>query len=143
VGQSPNFLGRSPPAFAFLGYGLIVLAGIIMLVQSARASRGRDGSHALTAGIGLLPCPLTISVLGFAWTQSSAAMVALVLLSLALEISMTIGTVVVLAIMVRNNAGAALVGKLPELERGAQIIQRIAAVAIIVLGLYAVAVLPR
>ena len=56
---------------------------------------------------------------------------------------MTIGTVAVLAIMVRNNAGAALVGKLPELERGAQIIQRIAAVAIIVLGLYAVAVLPR
>ena len=38
-----------------------------------------DGVHALTAGVGLLPCPLTISVLGFAWTQGSAVMVGLVL----------------------------------------------------------------
>ena len=68
-----------------VGYGLIVLAGLMMLVQSLRVSANtHDGAHALTAGIGLLPCPLTISVLGFAWAQSSAAMVGLVLLSLAL-----------------------------------------------------------
>jgi ABC-type nickel/cobalt efflux system permease component RcnA len=143
IGQSPNFLGRSPPAFALVGYGLIVLAGIIMLVQSARANRAHGGSHALTAGIGFLPCPLTISVLGFAWTQSSAAMVGVALLSLALGISLTIGTVAVLAIMVRGTAGVALAGRLPELERGARILQGLAAVVIIGLGIYAMAVLAR
>ena len=72
VGQSPNFLGRGSPGFTAIGYCLIILAGAIMLVQSLRPRSGHDGAHALTAGVGLLPCPLTISVLGFAWAQSSA-----------------------------------------------------------------------
>ncbi len=90
IGKSPLLFGRPSPSFTAVGYGLIVLAGLIMLVQSLRSSRGQhgDGGHALTAGIGLLPCPLTISVLGFAWSQSSMAMVALVLVSLGLGISL-------------------------------------------------------
>lgn len=44
----------------------------------------------LTGGIGLLPCPLTISVLAFAWIQGTAVMVAVVLATLALGIATTI-----------------------------------------------------
>lgn len=143
VGQSPSLLGRGSPAFTAVGYGLIVVAGFMMLVQSLRSASPHDGAHALTAGIGLLPCPLTISVLGFAWAQSSAAMVGLVLLSLALGISLTIGAVAVFAILAHNTAGAALASRVPQLERGARIAQALAAVAIIVLGAYTIAVLPR
>jgi nickel/cobalt exporter len=143
VGQSPNSLGRGSPGFTAVGYGLIVLAGAIMLVQSLRPTSGHDGAHALTAGVGLLPCPLTISVLGFAWAQSSGAMVGLVLASLALGISLTIGTVAVLAIVVRGTMGAALATRLPQLEQGARVVQGVAAVAIIVLGTYTLAWLPR
>jgi nickel/cobalt transporter (NicO) family protein len=143
VGQTPSLLGRPSPTFTAVGYGLIVLAGMMMLAQSLRFGSGHDGTRALTAGIGLLPCPLTISVLGFAWAQSSAAMVGLVLLSLACGISLTIGTVAILAIIVRGAAGAALADRLPQLERGARIIQGLAAVAIITLGTYAIAMLPR
>ena len=76
---------RPAPAFMRFCDGLIIFAGLIMIVQSVRAGHTHaDGAHSLTAGIGLLPCPLTISVLGFAWTQSSAVMVGLVLLSLGL-----------------------------------------------------------
>ena len=143
VGQSPTFLGRGSPGFTAVGYGLIVLAGAIMLVQSLRPSSGHDGAHALTAGVGLLPCPLTISVLGFAWAQTSVAMVGLVLASLALGISLTIGTVAVLAIVVRGTMGAALASRLHQLEQGARVVQGVAAVAIIVLGTYTLAWLLR
>jgi ABC-type nickel/cobalt efflux system permease component RcnA len=103
LGQLPPMLGRNPPTFTAIGYGLIVLAGVVMLVQSLRPAGGAHGSAvALTAGISLLLCPLTISVLGFAWAQSSAAMVVLVLLSLALGISLTIGCVALLAILARS-----------------------------------------
>src|SRR3954463_7968652 len=68
VGQLPSISGRPSPTFMMIGYSLIVVAGIVMLYQSMRpAHAAHDGVHALTAGIGLLPCPLTISVLGFAW----------------------------------------------------------------------------
>ena len=68
LGQMPSVLGRNPPTFTAIGYGLIVLAGVVMLVQSLRPQGGaHGGAVALTAGVGLLPCPLTISVLGFAW----------------------------------------------------------------------------
>jgi ABC-type nickel/cobalt efflux system permease component RcnA len=144
VGQSPSFLGRGSPGFAAVGYGLIVLAGVVMLIQSLRAGNGvHDGSHALTAGIGLLPCPLTISVLGFAWAQGSAAMVGLVLLSLALGISLTIGVVAVAAILARSAAGAVIADHAPQLERYARIAQMLAAVAIIILGTYAIVAVPR
>ena len=108
-----------------------------MLIQSLRPTHAaHDGVHALTAGIGLLPCPLTISVLGFAWAQGTAAMVGLVLLSLALGISATIGIVAVLAIVARNTVGTALADRLPQIERGARILQSIAGLAIIAIGLY-------
>ena len=144
VGQSPSFLGRGSPGFTAVGYGLIVLAGMVMLIQSLRpGSYVHDGAHALTAGIGLLPCPLTISVLGFAWAQSSTAMVGLVLASLALGISLTIGAVAVAAILARNTMGAVLAHRLHQFERGARIVQALAAAAIIMLGIYAIATLPR
>jgi nickel/cobalt transporter (NicO) family protein len=143
VGQSPSFLGRGSPTFTVVGYGLIVVAGAIMLVQSLRSGIAHDGAHALTAGIGLLPCPLTISVLGFAWAQSSAVMVGLALLSLALGISLTIGTVAVLAILARSTAGVVLVGRISQLERGARVVQSVAAILIIAFGIFAIAALPR
>jgi ABC-type nickel/cobalt efflux system permease component RcnA len=142
IGQSPSFWGRGSPGFTAVGYGLIVFAGLMMLLQSLRSANAHDSAHALTAGIGLLPCPLTISVLGFAWAQSSPAMVGLVLGSLALGISLTIGTVAVVAILARGTAGAALASRFPRFERNARIAQAIAAVAIITLGTYAIAALP-
>src|SRR5262245_30725284 len=144
LGQLPSMLGRNPPTFTAIGYGLIVVAGLVTLVQSLRPERGpHGGAVALTAGIGLLPCPLTISVLGFAWAQSSAAMVALVLLSLALGISLTIGCVALLAIVARATIGTALIHQLPQLERGARILQGAAAVCIIALGSYTIVMLVR
>jgi ABC-type nickel/cobalt efflux system permease component RcnA len=143
LGQTPWLLGRGPPGFAVVGYGLIIVAGVLMLVQSLRSSSSTHDVHALTAGIGLLPCPLTISVLGFAWLQSSIAMVGVVLLSLALGISATIGIVAVAAILARASMGAALAHRLPQLERGSRILQGAAAIAIITLGTYALATLHR
>lgn len=136
VGQVPSLWGRSSPGFTAFGYGLIIVAGLVMIGQSLRPSHSHvDGTSALTAGIGLLPCPLTISVLGFAWTQSSAVMVGLVLVSLALGIALTIGSVATAAIMARATLGAALAGYLPGLERWARLLQGIGGAAIVVIGL--------
>ena len=108
-----------------------------MLFQSIKPAHvGYDDAHALTAGIGFLPCPLTISVLGFAWVQGSAAMVAMVLLSLALGITLTIGVVAVAAILARDTMGATLAHRLPALERRARLMQGLAAIAIIAIGVY-------
>jgi nickel/cobalt transporter (NicO) family protein len=137
IGQVPSITGRGSPTFIIVGYGLIVFAGVVMLIQSLRPIHGtHDGAGALTAGIGLLPCPLTISVLGFAWAQGTAAMVGLVLLSLAFGIAATIGIVAVLAIAARATLGASLIHHLPVLDRGARVLQGMAAVAIIAIGLY-------
>ena len=135
VGQAPSMLGRGPPVFTVFGYGLIVLAGLMMIVQSLRAGHCYDGTHSLTAGIGLLPCPLTISVLGFAWSQSSAIMVGLVLVALALGIALTIGAVASGAILGRRSLGAALGVYLPSLERWSRIMQGFAGGLIVAIGL--------
>jgi nickel/cobalt transporter (NicO) family protein len=144
VGQPTSLTERGSPAFLALGYGLIVFAGAIMLMQSLRsAPHPHGGAHALTAGIGLLPCPLTISVLGFAWAQNSPVMVALVLASLAAGIATTIGIVAVLAILARDRMGALLAHRLPQLDLGARAVQGVAAAAVMALGLYAAATLLR
>jgi hypothetical protein len=91
---------------------------------------------ALTTGIGLLPCPLTISVLGFVWAQSPAVMVGLVLLSLALGISLTSHSR-------PQHRGHSPHARLPQLERRVRILQAAAAVCIIALGTYAMAALVR
>jgi nickel/cobalt transporter (NicO) family protein len=136
VGQAHSITGRGSPTFTLLGYGLIIFAGAVMLFQSLRpASAGHDGAHALTGGIGLLPCPLTISVLGFAWVQGTALMVGVVLVSLALGIATTIGIVAVVTILTRHTLGQAIAHRLPQLERGARVMQGIAGVVIIVIGL--------
>ncbi len=135
IGQAPSISGRGSPAFTAFGYGLVIVAGVIMLYQSVRPAHAHhDGEHALTAGIGLLPCPLTISVLGFAWVQSSAAMVGLVLVSLALGIALTIGIVALLAIVARRFLGAAVSTWLPGLERWARVLQGFAGGLIVIIA---------
>lgn len=134
VGQMPSTFGRNSPTFTAIGYGLIILAGAIMVVQSLRVGSSHDGAHTLTAGIGLLPCPLTISVLGFAWTQSSLGMVLVVLVSLALGISLTIGLVTLAAIIGRRVLGVALASYLPLFERWSRIVQAAAGVLIVAIG---------
>jgi nickel/cobalt transporter (NicO) family protein len=137
IGQAPSISGRGSPAFTAFGYALIVGAGIIMVFQSVRPAHAHgDGGHTLTAGIGLLPCPLTISVLGFAWIQGNSLMVGMVLISLALGISLTIGTVALLAILARNTLGAVLGEYLRGLEGAARLVQGFAGALIIVIGLY-------
>lgn len=139
VGQAPSMFGRSSPTFTAFGYSLIVVAGAMMLYQSVRPTpHSHDGSHALIAGMGLLPCPLTISVIGFAWLQSSAAMVGLILVSLALGISLTIGLVAVAAIIGRATMGKGLAARLPQFNRGARIVQGVAGTLIVLIGVYAV-----
>ena len=140
VGQAHSITGRGSPTFTVLGYGLIIVAGAVMLFQSVRpASAGHDGAHALTGGIGLLPCPLTISVLGFAWVQGTAVMVTVVLAALALGIATTIGIVAVVTILARHTLGHALAQRLPQLERGARVLQGMAGGAIIVIGVLTLA----
>jgi ABC-type nickel/cobalt efflux system permease component RcnA len=142
VGQTSNITGRGSPSFAALGYGLIVAAGALMLVQSLRPARPARGEiYALTAGIGFLPCPLTISVLGFAWAQATVAMVGLVVLSLALGIATTIAVVAVAAILARGTVGAAVADRLPDLERWARLLQGMAGLAIMAIGAYTLATL--
>jgi nickel/cobalt exporter len=135
VEQAPSMMGRGSPAFTAFGYGLIMVAGVIMIVQSLRSGPTHaDGTHSLTAGIGLLPCPLTISVLGFAWTQGSTVMVGLVLVSLALGISLTIGAVALGAILARRSLGMALGMYLPNIERWSRVTQGVAGVLIVAIG---------
>lgn len=139
--RTSSVLGRPSPAFTTFGYGLIALAGVLMLVQSLQGSRGHrmDGAGALTAGIGLLPCPLTISVLGFAWSQSSTVMVATVLLSLGLGIALTIGLVAAAAVLARLYLGAALASHLPVLDRWAHFLQGLIGALILALAIYTIA----
>jgi nickel/cobalt exporter len=135
VGQAHSLTGRGSPTFSVVGYGLIIVAGAVMLFQSVRpASADHDGAHVLTGGIGLLPCPLTISVLGFAWVQGTAVMVTVVLAALALGIATTIGIVAVATILARQTLGQALAQRLPQLERGARVLQGAAGVAIIAIA---------
>ncbi len=136
AGQAPSVLGRGSPAITALGYGLIVIAGLVMIGQSVRPHTVHgDGAHTLTAGMGLLPCPLTISVLGFAWTQASLAMIGLVVVSLTLGIALTIGAVALGAIAGRRLLGAAAHVYMPGLVRWSRVIQGAAGVLIVAIGL--------
>jgi len=140
LSQAPSVLGRASPTFTAFGYALIILSGAMMLAQSAWSiGPHRDGAHPLTAGIGLLPCPLTISVLGFAWLQATALMVIVALVALALGIATTIGLVALLAIFARRRLSATIAGKLPQMEPGSRILQGISGGAIVILGLLALA----
>lgn len=138
LNQLTLMTGRASPSFTILGYALIIVAGGLMLAQSLRlrADHVDEHGHALVAGIGLLPCPLTISVLGFAWTQSTPPMVGLVLLALALGISLTIGLVAFLAVMARRSVGAVLSGRLSDLERWGRLTQGAAGAIIVLIGVY-------
>ena len=142
IGQMPTMFGRSSPSFAVLGYALIVVAGAIMLFQSIRHVQSHThGDRAIIAGIGVLPCPLTISVLGFAWSQGSAAMIGLMVASLALGIAMTIGLVAIAAITARRFLDSLLVSTVPRIEHWARWSQGVAGVAIIGIGAYMIATL--
>ncbi len=137
VGQSPSISGRGLPWFTVFGYSLIIFAGAIMLWQSVRPSHTHEhGTGTITAGMGLLPCPLTISVLGFAWIQGTAMIVGLVLIALTLGIATTIGLVAVAAILSRHIVGTALSTHLLGIERWGRIIQGTAGAAIVAIGLY-------
>jgi len=108
----------------------------MMLIQSLRPAGHPHSGHALTAGVGLLPCPLTISVLGFAWVQSTAPMVALVLLSLTAGIATTIGAVALLVIVFRSSVGAAFADRLPRIETKARVLQGVAGAVIVAIALW-------
>jgi nickel/cobalt exporter len=138
IGQSVSLSGRGSPWFTIFGYGLIVFAGLIMLWQSLRQSHQQHHHHtgAITLGVGLLPCPLTISVLGFAWIQGTPMMVLLVLIALTLGIATTIGLVAVAAIASRRLAGAAVATHVSGLERWSRVLQGLAGATIISIGIY-------
>jgi ABC-type nickel/cobalt efflux system permease component RcnA len=133
--QIPSIAARGSSAFAAAGYGLIVVAGLILVWQALWPRRNhQDGAHALTAGIGLLPCPLTVSVLGFAWVQSNAVGIGLVLVSLALGIGFTIGMVALFVIIARRIAGLGFGRWLHGFERGARFVQVGAGLLVVAIG---------
>jgi ABC-type nickel/cobalt efflux system permease component RcnA len=136
VGRIPFTMGRPSGGFSLAGYALIAIAGVMMVAQSLRPSGHPHSAHALAAGVGLLPCPLTISVLGFAWVQSTASMVFVVLLSLTAGIATTIGAVALLAILFRLSIGAAPIERLPRMERNARVLQGVAGAAIVAIALW-------
>jgi nickel/cobalt exporter len=136
VGQLPSMTARGLPLFAVTGYGLILFAGLLMIWQSVRPRGADSHPHVLTAGIGLLPCPLTITVLGFAWAQSAASMIALMLVALAAGIAFTIGMVALLAIGGRRFFRRVLAAWLPQFERAARWLQGVAGMLIAVVALY-------
>jgi ABC-type nickel/cobalt efflux system permease component RcnA len=139
VSRAPVMTGRGNTQwFAVIGYALILLAGLLMVIQSWRAHGHATNRHMLTAGIGLLPCPLTITVLGFAWAQAAGIMVAVVLVSLASGIAFTIGAVTLLAIVGRRFLGQTVLEKLPHFERWARMLQAVAGAAIVVVAGYAI-----
>jgi len=109
-----------------------------MIFQSLRHASAAGQPHVLTAGIGLLPCPLTITVLGFAWAQGAGPMIVVVLIALASGIAFTIGVVALIAILSRRWLGHALAEKLPRFERAARYLQLAAGVAIVALAAYAI-----
>lgn len=137
LSQVPIMTSRGSPVFTLVGYGLILLAGVIMIFQSVRPAAGEGHPHVLTAGIGMLPCPLTITVLGFAWAQGAGLMVAVVLLALAAGIAFTIGTVALLAISGRRLLGQILADRISSLERFARILQGVAGTIIVVVAAFA------
>ena len=61
-------------------------------------------------------------------------MVAVVLAALALGIATTIGIIAVVTILSRHALGQGLARRLPQLQRGAWILQSVAGVAIIGIG---------
>jgi nickel/cobalt transporter (NicO) family protein len=136
LGHMPLMVARGSPFFSVTGYGLIIFAGVVMLIHSLWPVRASVHAGVLAIGVGLLPCPLTISVLGFAWAQSSGLMVALVLVSLAAGIAFTIGTVALLAIAARRSLGHVLVQRLDGFQRGAMVLQGIAGAAIVAIAGY-------
>jgi ABC-type nickel/cobalt efflux system permease component RcnA len=136
VSQTPLMTGRGSPFFLVTGYGLILVAGIVMLVQSLRPASTAAHPHVLTLGVGLLPCPLTISVLGFAWAQASGPSVMIVLMALAAGIAFTIGVVAVLAILLRRYAGHALAHRISGFALWGRRLQAMAGAAIIVIAIY-------
>lgn len=138
VNQMPAMTGRGSPGFAVAGYGLIAVAGALMIFQTLRSGSAGMRPHVLTVGIGLLPCPLTITVLGFAWAQGVGPMTAVVLFTLAAGIAFTIGLVAVLAILGRRCIGPALIDRMPGFERGARALQSTAGALIIVIAAYAI-----
>jgi len=138
ISQTPVMTTRGSPFFSITGYGLILFAGLVMIVQSLRSASTHAGPHVLTAGIGLLPCPLTITVLGFAWAQAIGPMVAVVLVALAAGIAFTIGIVALLAILGRRLLGHAFAERLPRFERNARILQGVAGAVIVALAAYAI-----
>jgi hypothetical protein len=72
----------------------------------------------------------------FAWVQSSPFMVGLVLVSLALGIALTIGSVAVVAILARQRLGLALASYLPALDFWGRIAQGLAGGLIVAIGAY-------
>lgn len=138
VSKTPFMTSRGAPEFVLIGYGFILLAGLIMLIQSLRPASAGLHPHVLTLGIGLLPCPLTIMVLGFAWAQATSLMVAVVLVSLAGGIAFTIGAVALAAILARRFLGQVPLQRISSLERGARVIQGIAGAAIMVVAGYSI-----
>ncbi len=134
VTQSPLMTGRNSPFFAVTGYSFILIAGAVLLVQSLRPVPSISRPHALTLGVGLLPCPLTITVLGFAWAQSDGAMVVVVLVALAAGITFTIGTVALGSIMLRRFAGQALAQRIFRLGPAARYLQGTAGATIIAIA---------
>lgn len=122
--------------FTVFGYALIVFAGLIMLWQSFRPSHEHShGSGTITAGIGLLPCPLTISVLGFARIQGTTAMAGFILIALTRGIATT-SVLLPWPQSCRGTSSERRSALTLGIGRWGRVVQGIAGAAVIAIGLY-------
>jgi len=143
-GTAVSSFGR--PAGAALGiqsisYAIITLFGIYYLYQALRRPGHRTldaevhGGGLLPYVVGVLPCPLTMLVVTFAWVQSSIAMGLVLAAVIAVGSALAIALVGALGMLVR--AGAIL-GFDPQGRRYAQALGGLeiaSSLAILVLGL--------
>jgi nickel/cobalt transporter (NicO) family protein len=135
VKQSPLGTGRSPLPLAIVGAGFIVLAGVMMIWRAVRRdTHTHDDAHSLTFGIGLLPCPVTVSVLSFAWLQSSVLMMTATIFSLALGIGSTIVTVALAANATQRLLGQEACGASAKINRSIPVLQTFFGIVLVMVG---------
>lgn len=150
AGRVLSPLGRPTGAGAWLEAtaGLIVAAiGALYVVLSVRGLRwptshghGAEGSRPFLAiAMGLLPCPLTIIVVGFAINRGATLAGIVLAAGISIGAAITIGCFGLLGIALRRGGMALLDGNMHRLLKGLAYLELLTSMLIFGLGLLMVA----
>lgn len=146
AGRALSPLGRPSGAASLLegAAGLIVAAiGALYVVLAARSLRRplSDGHVAagsrpfLSVAMGLLPCPLTIIVVGFAINRGATLAGIVLAAGISLGAAVTIGCFGLLGIALRRGGVALLGGNMHRLLKGLAYLELLTSLLIFALGL--------